>query len=110
MKTKGMDEEQVQRELDEKDASELFERIKEHYKDADDDTRDFFSMLVTTSLRYRDMLVHSSGLPLNVGEVRQALDAFMQVLKTHDIPDGLPKRVHGLVVMLLEDLKERIHH
>ncbi len=110
MKPKDMDEKKLQRELDEKDAGELFERIREHFKDADDDTRDFFSMLVTTSLRYRDMLVHAGGEPLNVGEVRQTLDVFMEVLKTHVIPDGLPKRVHGLVVMLLEELKERIHH
>jgi len=107
---KEKDAEAAQRELDEKDVNALFEKIKDHFKDADDDSHEFFSMLVTTSLNYRDMLVHSGGAPLTVGETRDALDAFMEVMRTHEIPQGLSKRVHDLVIMLLEGLRERLHH
>ncbi len=98
------------KEIYDSDIQALFDRVSEHYGGADEGTRGMFAMLVKTTLRYRDMLVHSSGKPLTVGETKDALDAFMVVMKTHDIPKGLDKRVQDLVVMWLEELKEKIHH
>jgi hypothetical protein len=94
----------------ERDVKKLFERMAEHLQGADSGSKAMFSMLVRTALRYRDILMHSSGSPLTVGETRAALAAFMEVMKTHAIPPALDKRVHGLVVMWLEELKETIHH
>ncbi|MFA5812372.1 MAG: hypothetical protein WC956_08600 [bacterium] len=96
--------------MDEEDIKELFDRVAKQFEGADEGTHAMFSMLVSTALRYRDMLVHSTGQPLTVVETREALDAFIKVVKTHDIPVGLEKRVHGLVMMWLEELRERIHH
>jgi hypothetical protein len=96
--------------IDDNDIRELFDRVSEHFKDADEGTRAMFSMLVNTALRYRDMLLHSTGKTLTVGETRAALDAFMEVLKTHQIPAELDKRVHDLIVLWLEELKEKVHH
>lgn len=95
---------------DEKDISELFRMASEHFEGADDGIEEMFSMLVGVTLRYRDILVHSSGEPLTVGETRQALDAFMVVMKTHNIPANLDKRIHDLMILWLEEIKQRIHH
>ncbi len=96
--------------MDEEDIRALFDRVSKHFEGADEGTRGMFGMLVGVALRYRDMLVHSSGQPLTVAETRGALDVFMKVLQTHEIPPGLDKRIHGLVVLWLEELRERIHH
>ena len=96
--------------FDDKDIKLLFERIAEHFDDADENMKAMFSMLVRITLKYRDMLMHSSGAPLSVGETREALDAFMEVMKTHRIPDRLDKRIHDLVILWLEELKLIVHH
>lgn len=94
----------------EDDIRELFERVSEHFEGADEGARGMFSMLVRTALAYRDTLVHSTGLPLTVGETRAALDAFMATLQSHRIPPGLDKRVKDLVILWLEEIRTRIHH
>lgn len=103
-------EKRNEKELDDDDIQALFERVSKHFENADEGARGMFGMLVNTALRYRDMLVHSSGEPLTVGETKEALDAFMVVLKTHEIPKDLGQRVHDLVVLWLEEIKEKVHH
>lgn len=111
MDRREMDEEKIQREVDDKDIKALFKRVSEHFEgEHSEGLREFFAMLVSTTLRYRDMLAHSSGEPLTVGETRAALDVFMQAVTTHRMQEGLDKRVHDLVVMWLEELKKRAHH
>jgi hypothetical protein len=97
-------------ESDEKDIKELFDRMASHFQDAHEGAREMFSMLVRTALKYRDIVAHSDGRPLEVGETREALTVFMEVLKTHKIPQGLDRRVHDLVIMWLEELKLRARH
>lgn len=96
--------------MDEKDIQELFGRIACHFDGADEGARGMFAMLVKTTLKYRDMLKHSSGYALTVGETKEALDVFMEVMKTHKIPRGLKKRIHDLVILWLEELKLRTHN
>jgi len=93
------------KDANEKDIKELFGRVSEHFKDADDGARAMFSMLVDNTLRFRDMLHHSSGHTLTVEETRTALSAFMGVLKTHEVPKDLDPIIHDLVVLWLEKLK-----
>ena len=100
----------MQNNSDDDDIKMLFERIRDHFADADEGSRAMFSMLVSTTLRYRDMLVHSSGSPLTVAEARSALDAFMHTLKAHKLPEGLDRRVHDLVIMWLEGLREKVQN
>jgi len=95
---------------DNDDIKALFERVSEHFVGADEGSKAMFGMLVQTALKYRDILEHSSGIPLTVAETRAALDAFMGVLQTHKIPEGLDKRIHDLVILWLEELKTRVHH
>jgi len=92
------------------DIAKLFGRLAEHFKDADDNTHRMFAMLVKTTLKYRDMLMEKTGVPLTVGETQKALDVFMEVIKTHKIPQGLDKNVHDLLILWLEELKTTLHH
>lgn len=92
------------------DIKALFERISEHFAEADEGAQGMFQMLVSTTLRYRDILMHSTGTTLTVAETRAALDAFMEMLKTHKIRPDLDKRVKDLVILWLEELKTRVHH
>lgn len=96
--------------IDDEDIQELFERIAGHFENAGEGAKGMFSMLVSTTLKYRDNLVAGGEEPLNVAKTREALDVFMEVLKTHRIPDGLDRRVKDLVVLWFEELKLRIHH
>jgi len=96
--------------LDDKDIEALFDKVSEHFEGADEGAKGMFGMLVDTALKYRNTLMHSSGHTLTVGETRQALDIFMEVLKTQEMPKGLDKRVHDLIILWLEEIKSKIHH
>lgn len=95
---------------DEADIKALFDKVSDHFAEADEGTRGMFKMLVATALTYRDTLAQTTGHVLTVAETRDALDAFMQTLKDHRIPPDLDKRVHTLVILWLEELKNRVHH
>ena len=95
---------------DDEDIRRLFEKVSEHFASADEGTRGMFQMLVATALTYRDTLAQTTGHILTVAETRAALDAFMQTLKDQRIPPDLEKRVHDLVILWLEELKNRVHH
>ena len=97
-------------EADDQDIQRLFETVAKYFEKADEGTRGMFAMLVKTALKYRDLLVHSTGCPLTVAETRAALDAFLEVLKSHRIPQNLDRRVHDLVILWLDELKLRTHH
>jgi len=95
---------------DEKDIQALFEKIAKHFGGVDEGTEAMFSMLVETTLKYRDMLMHSSGIPFTIGETREALNVFMEVMKTQKISQGVDKRIRDLVILWLEEVKIRVHH
>ncbi|HPQ80694.1 MAG TPA: hypothetical protein PLZ86_03110 [bacterium] len=95
---------------EEDDIKELFDKVSEHFAEADEGARGMFTMLVSTALRYRDALLHSTGHALTVAETREALDAFMETLKAHAIPANIDKRVHDLVVLWLEELRSKVHN
>ncbi|HQC50571.1 MAG TPA: hypothetical protein PLT05_02055 [bacterium] len=96
--------------IDDNDIRELFGRISSRFESADDGTKEMLAMLVNTTLKYRETLEHASGIPLTVGETRSALDAFMSVMQTRRIPDGLNKRIRDLLLLWLEELKLRVHN
>lgn len=92
------------------DIQSVFDRIAKKFEHADDSAKEMFTMLVATTLRYRDQVVKAGGEALTVGETREALDAFMVVLKAHQIPEGLPPRVKELVMLWLEEIRRKIHN
>lgn len=92
------------------DIRALFEKVSEHFEGTDEGAQAMFQMLVATTLKYRDILMHSSGVALTVAETRAALDAFMETLKTHRIRPDIEKRIRDLVILWLEELRTRVHH
>ncbi len=92
------------------DIQSVFDRIAKKFEHADGSAKEMFAMLVATALRYRDQVVAEGGEALTVGETREALDAFMAVIKTHEIPEGLPPRVKALVMLWLEEIRRKIHN
>ena len=95
---------------DERDIRELFQRVEKHFEGADEGAQKMFAMLVSTTLKYRDILKHSKGEHLSIGETRDALGVFMDILKTQKIPDGLDGKIRGLVMMWLEELKAHVQN
>jgi hypothetical protein len=92
------------------DIEKLFGRIAEHFKHADEKSHQMFRMLVETTLKFRDELMAKTGVPLTVGETQKALDVFMEVMKSHKVPQNLDKNVHDLVILWLEEIKVMLHH
>lgn len=92
------------------DIEKLFVRIAKHFEHADEASHKMFSMLVRTTLKFRDELVKETGVPLTVGETQKALDIFMKILKTHKVPPNLDKNIHDLVILWLEEVKVMLHH
>lgn len=93
--------------MDDSDIKDLFNKVAEHFDGADEGAKGMFAMLVRTTLDYRDKLIHSTGDPLTVAETREALNAFMFVLRTQKFPANLGKRPHSLVMIWLEELKQQ---
>lgn len=92
------------------DIQKLFQGLIEQVgENADDGTYRMFRLLITTTLRCRDNL-RSQGIALTVGETQAALTAFMDVMKTHSIPDGLSANAQHLVIEWLKEIKENVHH
>ncbi len=93
--------------IDDRDIEELFERIQDHFEQVDEKTKDMFDMLIEQTLEFRKKCAEANGHVLTVGETKQALDAFMIVLRVQKIPANLPKPVYDLIIRWLEALKNR---
>ncbi len=96
--------------MKEDDIAILFEKIAKHFEDVNDSTKIMFSMLVSVALKFRDDLVELGADPLTVGETKEALGIFMEIIKTHKMPLELEGRKKLLVVKWLEALKVRVRH
>jgi hypothetical protein len=96
--------------LEDNDIRELFDRMACHFDGADDGIRKMFSLLVETTLKYRDVIWHSRGQTLSVGETKEALGIFMDVLKTQRLAEDIDPKIKGLIMMWLEGLKKRIQN
>ena len=105
-----MSDEQKDRAVYEDDIARFFDQVALRLGDQDEGIQQMCRLLVETTLAFRDQLRHSRGETLTVGETRDALDTFMEVMKTHRIPEKLPPHVHGLVIMWLEEIKTKVHH
>ncbi|MFH1875074.1 MAG: hypothetical protein ABH859_07850 [Pseudomonadota bacterium] len=92
------------------DIAKIFEQAGEYFQDKDESIYRMFAMLVKATLKYRDDLLERKDETLTVGETQKALDVFMQVLQTQEIPSDLEQNVHDLLILWLEELKQRVRH
>lgn len=93
----------------EKDVEVFLRNIASRFEGIDEGVVRMFRMLVEVTLHYRDEL-EKNGEILTVQTTKDALDAFMGVMKTHTIPENLPPQAHQLVVHWLEEIKKTVHN
>jgi hypothetical protein len=91
--------------MDEDEIERLFLSVLEHAKEDSQGVREIFTILVKTTLRYRDHLIASRGITLTVAEVRTALKWLLPALTTGVLPQTDQKIPHNLLKLWLDDLK-----
>jgi len=95
--------------MEDRDIYELFLSVAEHSGQTDDATREVFSALVRSTLRYRDHLLESKGITVTVEDVRIALEWLVPCLKTGRLPDTADKIKLDLLKIWLDELKTLGH-
>lgn len=91
--------------MEDKEIYELFLSVAEHSGQTDDATREVFSALVKSTLRYRDHLLKSKGITVTVEDVRIALGWLVPSLKTGRLPDTDDKVKLDLLKIWLDELR-----
>ena len=93
----------------EKDVEVFLRQVAGRFEGVDEGVVRMFRMLVEVTLRYRDE-VEKNGHILTVQTTKDALDAFMHVMKTHAMPENLSSEAHQLVLYWLEEIKNTVHN
>jgi hypothetical protein len=95
--------------MEEEDIYKLFLSVAEHSGQTDDATREVFSTLVRSTLKYRDHLLESKGITVTVEDVRTALGWLIPSLKTGRLPDSDDKVKLDLLKLWLDELRTLGH-
>jgi hypothetical protein len=90
--------------LDETDIQKLFKSVVEHPGQDTDATRKVFSILVKSTLKYRDEMLASEDIVVTVEDVRTCLGWLVPALATGNMPDTEDRVRLGLLKLWLEDL------
>jgi hypothetical protein len=93
--------------LDETDIRKLFTGVLEDPRQDTDDARHVFSILVKTTLRYRDEMLSSRGIAVTVEDVRTSLNWLVPVLATGEMPETKNKTSLGLLKIWLDELSSQ---
>ena len=91
--------------MEEKDILRLFLSVAEHAAQNTDTNRDVFSVLVKSTLRYRDQIRASKGIVVTVEDVRAALDWLVPALTTGRLPKTDNKIRMDLLKIWIDELK-----
>ena len=94
--------------MDEKDIKELLMRVGHVQGEVSPEAAKVFSILVRSSLRYRDELLESQGIVLTVEAVRTALSWLMPALGTGAMPETDETVSLGLLKIWLNELRGSI--
>jgi hypothetical protein len=95
--------------MEDKDIYELFMSVAEHSGQKDDATREVFSVLVRSTLKYRDHVLESKGITVTVEDVRVALGWLIPSLQTGRLPDTDDKIRLDLLKIWLDELRALGH-
>ncbi len=90
--------------MDEERIGELFMKAAEHASQKTEDVRLVFSILVGSSLRYRDDVLRSTGKTVTVEHVRTALKWLVPALGTGELPVTRNDISLGLLKLWVEEL------
>ena len=91
--------------MDEEEIERLFLSVLEQTKEDSPGVREIFTILVKTTLKYRDHLVASRGITVTVADVRTALKWLLPALTTGVLPQTDQKIPYNLLKLWLDDLK-----
>jgi hypothetical protein len=83
----------------------LFSSILGDSSVANESVRQVFSILVKSTLRYRDQMLESRGIVITVQDVRVALDCLVTSLKTGRLPEKVKKERLDLLKLWLDELR-----
>ncbi len=72
--------------MEEKDIERLFSSVAESSKSQTNEVRDVFSVLVRSTLQYRDDMLASEGITITVEDVRVTLQHLIPFLETDRLP------------------------
>jgi len=93
------------RQMEDKDIYMLFSNMLGDSPVANESVRQVFSMLVKSTLRYRDQMLESRGMVITVQDVRIALDYLVTSLKTGKLPEKVKKERLDLLKLWLDELR-----
>jgi len=93
--------------MDEKDIHILFSSVADNTARQNGSARDVFSILIKSTLRYRDHLLKSQGVVLTVEDVRIVLDWLIPALKTGRLPETDDRTKLDLLKLWLDEIKIR---
>lgn len=90
--------------MNDKEVETLFEAVACTMPKTTPEVRKVFSLLVSSTLRYRDQMKEQAGITVTVEDVRVTLDMLLQVLHTKMVPhQDLAVRAN-LLELWLEEL------
>jgi len=89
----------------ETDIQKLFMSVLEDPGQDTDATRQVFSILVRSTLKYRDDMLASEDIVVTVEDVRTCLGWLVPALATGNMPDTENKVGLGLLKLWLEELR-----
>ena len=91
--------------MEERDTYRLFLSVAEHSGQNTDAIRSVFSLLVRSTLRYRDIVLESKGIVVTVEDVRTVLGWLVPSLTTGQLPETDNKIRLDLLKIWLDELK-----
>ena len=91
--------------MEEREIYRLFLIVAEHSAQNTDAIRGVFSILVKSTLRYRDQIMASKGIVVTVEDVRTSLNWLVPSLKTGRLPETNNKLSLDLLKIWLDELK-----
>ena len=95
--------------MEDKEIYELFLSVAEDSGQKDDATREVFSALVRSTLKYRDHVLESKGITVTVEDVRVALGWLVPSLQTGRLPETDDKIRLDLLKIWLDELRTLGH-
>ena len=91
--------------MEENDIEKLFLSVAGNSDQTTDEVRKVFSMLIKSTLKYRDDILASQGITVTVEDVRVALDWLVPALSSGILPSTEDKLRLDLLKLWLEELK-----
>jgi hypothetical protein len=95
--------------MEEKDITRLFLNMVEDSSQNTDAVRQVFSILIRSTLRYRDHMLESRGVVITVEDVRITLGWLVSALMTGRLPVTEDKIRLDLLKLWLDELKNLGH-